>query len=261
VDEVAAGVTDLLLGAVLFACAGRLQRTAGVHRYWALMLWSAGAGALAGAAHHLLFVGSRRASDLSWVVVGVLIAVAISYLLAATATEVLGRRLARLFIGVRVAGLLAYVVVLAAVGIGSRTGPLVVGESVTMAAIVGLWWYALYAGHPGAGRMLVAIAVCALPAVFFALPVGALSGAVGLDARALQHLGQIPGVLLICRVITAVPSSAAGPGPPEPGNPAPAVRDSITRNEPRTRLTSFLPHRGDTEQGHPTVQNHGHHVP
>jgi hypothetical protein len=49
--------------------------------------------------------------------------------------------------------------------------------------------------------MLVAIAVCALSAIFFAFPAGTLSNAVGLDARALQHLGQIPGVLLITHVI------------------------------------------------------------
>jgi hypothetical protein len=200
VSEVAAGVTDLLLGAVLLACAGRLQRTAGVHRYWALMLWSAGAGALAGAAHHLVFDGSRRASDLSWVAVGVLVAIAISYMLAASATVLLDRWLARLFIRLRIAGLIAYLVVIATLGIG-RTKPLVLSESVTMAAIVGLWLYALSVRHPGAGRMLIAIAVCALSAVFFAFPAGTLSNAVGLDARALQHLGQIPGVLLITQVM------------------------------------------------------------
>lgn len=213
-DEVAAGVTDLLLGAVLLGCAGRLQRTAGVHRYWALMLWSAGAGALSGAAHHLVFGGSRRASNLSWILVGVLIAVAISYMLAATATEILGPRLARLFITVRIAGLLAYLVGLAAVGLGSRTAPLVIGESLTMAAIVGLWSYALYVGRPGAGRMLTAIAVCALPALFFAFPAGVLPDAVGLDARALQHLGQIPGVLLISQVVAAAANRVNGPGVP-----------------------------------------------
>ena len=47
-SEVGPGVTDLVLGAVLVGCAGRLRRTPGVHRYWALMLWSAGAGAFAG---------------------------------------------------------------------------------------------------------------------------------------------------------------------------------------------------------------------
>jgi hypothetical protein len=200
VDEVAAGVTDIVLGAVLVGCAGRLQRMAGVHRYWALMLWSAGAAALAGAAHHLLFHGTRRASDLSWVAVGILVAVAISYMLAASAAELFSRRLARLVIGLRVGGLLAYLVVIATAGVG-RTGPLLLSESVTMTAIVGLWFYALRVRHPGAGRMLAAIAVCALSAVFFAFPAGTLSSTVGLDARSLQHLGQIPGVLLISHVI------------------------------------------------------------
>lgn len=211
--EVAAGVTDLLLGAVLLACALRLARAAGTHRYWAMMFWSAGAAALIGAAHHLLFADTPAASDASWIAVGVLVAVAISYMLAATAVEILDRRLARVFIGVRVVGLLGYLGGVLLLGAGSRTTPLVVGESVTMAAVVGLWAYALYAGHPGAGRILVAIAVCALPAVFFALPDDALVGAVGLDARSLQHLGQIAGVLLLSRFVIAAgsaPASIAG---------------------------------------------------
>src|SRR3954469_12322548 len=155
------------------------------------MLWSAGAAALAGAAHHLLFHGTRRASDLIWVVVRVLVAVAISYMLAASAAELFGPRLARLVIGLRVGGLLAFLLVITTTDVG-RTGPLLLSESVTMTAIVGVWFYALHVRHPGAGLMLAAIAVCALSAVFFALPAGILVSTVGLDARSLQHLGQIP---------------------------------------------------------------------
>lgn len=223
-EEVAAGVTDVVLGAVLVGCAGRLQRTAGVHRYWTLMLWSAGAAALAGAAHHLLFHGTRRASDLSWVAVGVLVALAISYMLAASAAELFGRRLARLVIGLRVGGLLAYLVVITTTDVG-RTGPLLLSESVTMTAVVGVWLYALKVQHPGAGQMLAAIAVCALSAVFFAFPAGTLSSTVGLDARSLQHLGQIPGVLLIADVIAggalrpiSVTASRPGRSPRSPGS-------------------------------------------
>src|SRR6185437_15266884 len=54
-SEVGAGVTDLVLGTVLVSCAVRLRWTPGVHRYWALIWWSAGAAAFAGAAHHLVF--------------------------------------------------------------------------------------------------------------------------------------------------------------------------------------------------------------
>jgi hypothetical protein len=72
---------------------------------------------------------------------------------------------------------------------------------VTMAAIIGLWCYGWYAGRPEAGRVLVAIAVLALSAVFFVLPASILPASVGLDARSLQHLAQIPGVLVLSRVV------------------------------------------------------------
>jgi hypothetical protein len=203
VDEVAAGVTDLLLGGVLVWCALRLQAAAGVHRYWAMMFWTAGAGAFAGTVHHLVFHGSPRASDLSWVVVGVLVAIAISYLLAASAVELVAPRTARLFIGLRIGGLVAYIVVITTSGVG-RTMPLVLSESVTMASIVALWVYGLRIGHPRARRVLVAIGVSALSAVAMVLP------HTGLDPRSLQHVAQIPGVLLLCQaLVVAVPAPAA----------------------------------------------------
>ncbi len=200
--EVRAGVTDLVLGAALAGCAVRLLRTAGVHRYWALTFLSAGAGSLVGAAHHLWFADSRRASNLSWLAVGVLVAVAISYLLAASATELLEPRRARLVIRSRIAGLLAYLAATVVAGIGRAT-PLVLCESVTMAAIVGLWLHALRARRPGAGRMVTGIAACALSAAFFLVPAGVLARTVGLDASSLQHLGQIPGLLVIVQVVAA----------------------------------------------------------
>ena len=218
VTEVGAGVTDLVLGLVLAGCAARLHRTPGVHRYWTLMWLAAGGAALAGAAHHLVFNNSVRAADLSWVVVGVLVAVALSYLLAATATATLDERWARLVIRARVAGLLAYAAWMVIVGIG-RTAPLVLCESVTMAAIVGLWCYGLYAGRRQAGRVLVAFGVLALSAVFFFLPAGVFPTSVGLDARSLQHLAQIPGVLLLSRAV--VDGARTAPGVPRRPTPLP----------------------------------------
>ncbi len=203
-DEVTAGVTDLLLGGVLVACALRVWSTPGLYRFWALMFWTAGAGALAGTLHHLVFDFSHRASDLSWVVVGVLVAVAISYLLAASATELVRPTLARIFIALRVGGLVAYVVVITTLGVG-RTLPLVLSESVTMTSIVTLWVYGLRVGHPRARRILAAIAVSALSAIAVVIPRVA-----GLDPRSLQHLAQIPGVLLLCWALVApVPARQA----------------------------------------------------
>jgi hypothetical protein len=210
VNEVRAGVTDLLLAAVLAGCGVRLVRTAAVHRYWALTFFSAGAGSVVGAAHHLLFAGSRRASDLSWLAVGVLVAVAISYLLAASATELLDPRQARLVIRLRIAGLLAYLTATVVGGIGRAT-PLVLCESITMAAIVGLWLYGLHARRPGAGRMVAGIAACAVSAAVFLVPAGVLGRTVGLDASSVQHLGQIPGLLLIVQVVAAGTFAGSGP--------------------------------------------------
>jgi hypothetical protein len=107
------------------------------------------------------------------------------------------------------------------VGIG-RTAPLVLCESVTMATIVGLWCYGWYVGHPEAGRMLVAIAVLAVSAVFFVLPAWIYPTSLGLDARSLQHLAQIPGVLLLTRVVVdgrphPTPALASRAAPPLPG--------------------------------------------
>jgi hypothetical protein len=221
VSEVGAGVTDVVLGAVLLGCAARLQWSTDAHRYWALMWWSAGAAAFAGAAHHLVFGHSPRAADLSWVAVGVLVAVAISYLLAATAAVILDERLARLVIRARIAGLLAYAIVMGTVGIG-RTEPLVLSESVTMTAIVGLWCYGWFAGRAGAGRVVVAISVLALSAVFFVLPAGIFPAGVGLDARSMQHLGQIPGVLLLTQVVASGALSTSGARlPVSPARPTP----------------------------------------
>jgi hypothetical protein len=217
VGETAAGLTDLLLGSVLVGCALRLRSVPGLHRYWPLTFWAAGAGAYAGVTHHLLFQDSRRSADLSWVAVGLLIALAMSYLLAASAAELVSERVGRLFLRIRIAGLVTYVLVISIIGVG-RTLPLVLSESLTMASVVGLWLYGLYVDHPRAARMLVAIGGCALSAAALAIPTG-VRDAIGIDGRSLQHLAQIPGVLLLLYAVSLPlpaptdPARAAGEPP------------------------------------------------
>jgi hypothetical protein len=197
VYDTAAGLTDLLQGAVLIGCALRLRAMPWVHRYWAYALATAGLGAWAGTLHHLVFAGSTRSQNLSWVAVGILVATGISYLLAGTAIELLQPRLARIFIQVRIAGLIVYIIVISTISIG-RSLPLVLSESVTMASIVGLWAYALYLGQPRAARMMVGIVGSAASAAVLAVP-ASVGAHIGMDGRSLQHLAQIPGVLLLYR--------------------------------------------------------------
>ena len=98
-DAAAHAVTDLLLGLVTLACAVSLLWGPGVDRVWHLTFWLAGASALAGAAHHGLF-----RAEWSWTVVGVLIVLAISYLLVASAREIRPPRGVRIVMVVRGVG-------------------------------------------------------------------------------------------------------------------------------------------------------------
>jgi hypothetical protein len=191
VQDVAAGSTDLVLAAVLLGCAEVLRRAAGLRRSWSVAFAAFGAAAAVGAAHHLV-LGEAPAN---WLLTTVLVALAISALLAASAGEVVEGPVARALLALRVAGLGAYALSVALGGIGG-TLPLVLCESVTMLAVVGLWAYAARAGHPAALRVLVAIAACAAPSVFYAF--GSLTDDRGVGAASLQHLTQIPGVLLLC---------------------------------------------------------------
>jgi hypothetical protein len=156
----------------------------------------------------------RRASDLSWSLTGVLVAVAISLFLAASATELLDRRLARLVVGL-VTLILAGYVLAAGLGAGG-TRSLVVSESVTMAAIVGLWARAAYAGRPGGGLLLLGIVLSAASAVFYAVPAGTLRGLLGLDALSLQHVAQIPGLLVVCHAVAGGAVLGRDPAPARP---------------------------------------------
>jgi hypothetical protein len=203
VNDLAAGLTDVALTAVLLACAVRLGRTPGVHRYWPRVFCSAGAAALAGAAHHLVLRDLRRAYDLSWVAVGVLVAAAISWMLAASAADLLDPPMARLFTGLAVVSLVAYLTAVIAQS-ASTTGLLVLSQGTTMAAIVGMWLWAWSAGHAGAPRMLAGFAVCALSSIFYTLPAATYPSS-------LQHLGQIPGVLLLTRALLDGPLPRRAP--------------------------------------------------
>ena len=191
--NVAHAITDLLLGLVTLACATSLLRVPGVDRSWHLTFWFAGASALAGAAHHGLFHAGW-----SWTVVGVLIVLAISYLLIASAREILSARGVRIVVVVRGVGVTAY-------GVGvvlGETGLLVLllSESLTMACILGLWLYAARVGHRMAMPMTAAILAYVLAGIAFVLP-STLTAPIGLDSTSLSHLAQIPGVLLFYRAV------------------------------------------------------------
>src|SRR5947209_2841023 len=85
-------LTDLALGLVTVYLVWRLRRGGEVVTHWrAALVWAAGA-ALAGAVYHGVLVGIPRVTALSWATTSVMVVVVVSYVLAASVVQVLGRR-------------------------------------------------------------------------------------------------------------------------------------------------------------------------
>ncbi|MGH3781962.1 MAG: DUF6962 family protein [Pseudonocardiaceae bacterium] len=108
--------------------------------------WAAGT-ALAGAVYRGVFVGIPRVNALC--AATSIMVVVVSYLLAASVVQVLGRSRAVVFWLLRSVGLVAYVVV-AAAGHASING-IMWCASLTMASVVGLWIWAWLRHHPHPG--------------------------------------------------------------------------------------------------------------
>lgn len=206
-SEPAASLTDLALGLVTVALALRLRRVPGVHRYWRLTFWWAGAAALAGAVHHGVVTYSDTWSGPSWALISTMVVITVSYLLAATVEEVLGPGHARAFWVLRSASLGGYVVlaVLGHAGIGS----ILLCEGITMIAVLVLWGIAAHRRHPMAGPVILAILASGAAAGARAAPAG-VAEAVGLDPTALYHLVQIPGMVLLYLAVAGPRRSERG---------------------------------------------------
>jgi hypothetical protein len=126
-----------------------------------------------------------------------MVVVVMSFVLAATVIEVLGRSRAVVFWPLRLIGLLAYAG-FAATGHASITAILVC-ESITVACVLGLWPWGLLRGHPLARPMLVAIGVSIAAALFRLVPEAATL--IRLDPDSAYHLGQIVGMVLLFSAI------------------------------------------------------------
>jgi hypothetical protein len=210
-SEPALSLTDLALGLVVLALAVRLQGTPGVHRYWRLTFWWAGAAALAGAVHHGVITYSDFWSGPSWAVISLMVVVAISYLLAASVVEVLGEGRGRVFWVLRSAGLIAY----AGLAIAGYAGvnSLLACEGLTMIAILALWARALRDHHPLAMPVIIALLASGAAAGVRTLP-DDVTGLVGLDPTSLYHLAQIPGMVLLYHALVAAPQRQEQPAQP-----------------------------------------------
>jgi hypothetical protein len=188
-----ASLTDLALGLVTLELFRRLPRDRDASRYWrAAFLWAA-VTALLGAAYHGFLVGRPGVGTVAWAVMSSMVVVVMSFILAASVIEVLGRSRAVVFWPLRLVGLVAYAI-FAATGHASIVAILWC-ESLTVACVLGLWSWAWLRRHPLSRPMLVAIGVSIAAAMFRLIP--AAAAVVRLDPDSAYHLGQIAGMVLL----------------------------------------------------------------
>jgi hypothetical protein len=201
-----ASLTDLALGLVSLYLWAQLPRDVEGARYWrAAFVWAA-ATALIGAVYHGFLTGRPTIGEITWAVMSTMVVVVMSYLLAATVVQVLGRGRALVFWPLRLIGFVAYAFI-AATGHPSIEA-IMYCESVTMACVIGLWVWASLRGHPSGRAMLLAIGVSIAGALFRLVP-GA-SDLLRIDPDSAYHLGQIAGMVLLARAVARNgPSSEA----------------------------------------------------
>jgi hypothetical protein len=212
----AASLTDLALAVVTAYLALQRPKTGDASPYWRQAFAWAAVTAGIGAAYHGVLVGVPRWGTVTWAVMSIMVVVVMSFLLAASVVQVLGRGRAVVFWPLRLIGLIAYAVI-AATGHPSITAILWC-ESLTMACIIGLWIWAWTRARPASGRMLVAIGVSIAAGLLRLVPGAA--AVVRLDPDSAYHVGQILGMVLLFSAVVATAErpaarsrrSAAGPG-------------------------------------------------
>jgi Family of unknown function (DUF6962) len=195
----AESLTDLALGLVTLGLALQMRRSPARVGHWSTAFWWFGVAAVAGAIHHGVIVRSSGAAQVSWALISVLVVVAVSYVLAATVTDVLGPQRTRAFWLLRSGGLVAYLVAAATGHAG--IGMILTCESLTMLSVLGLWVWAAARRDPLALPVLLAIAASIAASGAKALSPQVLVS-VRLDPTSAYHLAQIVGTVLLFLAVT-----------------------------------------------------------
>ena len=194
--EPASSVTDFALGALLFGALLGLVGKANVSSHWPRAFFFAGMAAMLGGVYHAFIISHERSADITWSTITVLVAIAITFIFAATVATVLGEdSRAKPLLLVRLASLAVFVL-LAILGHAS-TGTLMITEGLAMIIVLFLWTYAWRQGHAGVGLVLVAIAASMVAGVVRGIPVSFFLGGWEVDEQSLYHVAQMPGLTLL----------------------------------------------------------------
>ncbi len=206
-NEPAAAVTDWILAALALSAGVVLLFDEKRSRYWAFAFFAAAISAFVGAVYHAWLKASGTWSGPVWGSVTLIVAVMVSFILAATVETVLGPGSRKLWMTIRLASLLAFAVVVL-LGGGSISSLLYL-ESVTMAAVVVIWAMAFRRKMPGSGTLLTAIVLSGGAAIVRAIPVRFVASWEW-NSDSLYHIAQIPGLVAMLIGAQRLPAIVQG---------------------------------------------------
>lgn len=193
--EPASSLTDFALGILALFAAARLSPRETADSYWRWFFVWIGIAGVWGGFHHGFIVGHEATAAVSWSAISLLVAVAISYLLAASVNSVLGKGRGQPLMIVRAVSLAVFFSLV--VSGNATVTTLIFTEGLAMAIVVGLWVRAWQKEQPGVGLVLAAIMVSMLAAALKASSVQFVLGGWEFDPNSLYHVAQMPGLFLL----------------------------------------------------------------
>jgi len=193
--EPASSLSGFALGAFALFAVARLSKTESADPHWRWFFAWIGIAGIWGGIHHGFIVGHETASAISWSAISLLVAVAISYVLAASVNSVLGKGHGQPLLTVRAISLVAF---FALVLSGNATiTTLLLTEGLAMGIVVALWVRARQENQPGSGLVLAAIFLSMLAASVKVASTQFTLGGWEFDPNSIYHLAQIPGMCLL----------------------------------------------------------------
>ena len=197
--EPASSLTDFALGILALFAAATLGTRQSSHSHWRWFFVWIGIAGIWGGFHHGFIAAHETAAAVSWSAISLLVAVAISYLLAASVNSVLGKGRGQPLLIVRAISLVVFFFLVVS---GNATiTTLLLTEGLAMAIVVSLWVYAWQKEQPGGGMVLAAIFLSLLAAAFKVSNAQFTLGGWEFDPNSIYHVAQMPGICLMLLAI------------------------------------------------------------
>ncbi len=206
--EPASSLTDFALGILALFAARQLSKRESADSHWLWFFVWIGIGGIWGGFHHGFIVANESAAAVSWSGISLVVAVAISFLLAASVNSVLGKGRGQPLLLLRAVSLAVF---FAFVVSGNATITiLLLTEGVAMAIVVALWVSAWQKEQPGGGLVLAAILLSMFAATLKVSGAQFTLGGWEFDPNSIYHVAQMPGICLILIAILRRADAAEG---------------------------------------------------